>query len=147
MLMSIPLRFLVSCLLAAGLTACGRGNDETPAKAVQVSIEGKPIDWESFDLNDKRLELVDGRKLEDYDLTHEGLAPAEIGIKNEAAAAPVYYWRMDKHVLQLSEEQGGPPFVGYELLALKGDLLYARRTSGDIVRFKLSPFKTTAPAP
>jgi hypothetical protein len=72
---------------------------------------------------------------------------AEIGIKNEAATGPVYYWRMEKHVLQLSEESGGPPFVGYELLTIKGDLVYARRTSGDIVRFKLSPFKTTAPTP
>jgi hypothetical protein len=145
--MSIPMRFPVSVLLAVCLTACGRVNEEKPVSAVQLSVEGKPIDWQSFDLNDKRLELVDGRKLEDYDLMHDGLAPAEIGIKNEAATGPIYYWRIEKHILQLSEESGGPPFVGYELLAMKGDLMYARRMSGEVVRFKLSPFKTTAAAP
>jgi hypothetical protein len=145
--MSIPTRFPVSVLLAVCLTACGRVNEGKPVGAVQLSVEGKPIDWQSFDLNDKRLELVDDRKLEDYDLMHDGLAPADIGIKNEAVTGPVYYWRIEKHILQLSEESGGPPFVGYELLTMKGDLLYARRTSGEVVRFKLSPFKTTAPAP
>jgi hypothetical protein len=109
--------------------------------------DGQRIDWRTFDLNGKTLALVDDRRIEEYDLTRDGLAVASSGIKGVAATGPVYYWRLANHTLLLSEEPGAAAFQAYELLSTKGDIVNARNTSGKIMRFRLSPFKTLVPAP
>jgi hypothetical protein len=101
---------------------------------------GRPTDWKSLDLPEKRLDLQDSGRVETYVFSAQGHVAATFGTKGGALTAPLLFWRIDGADLILSEEPGpdGKLFTTFREPSIKGDIVTMKRADGGTARFQLS---------
>jgi len=102
-----------------------------------TQTDSQPLNWDTFALMGKTLELVDEQKLEEYRFDGNGMTAVTIGWKNGPLAAPLYYWHTENTTLSISEEPGLAPIEKFDLLSVQGDHVNVRRKSGEKVSFKV----------
>jgi hypothetical protein len=100
--------------------------------------EGSPTDWKSVGLLGKTLTLIDERRVETFVFVEGGMTMVTVGIKDGALAGPVFYWRLQGNVLDISKLPDSGVFEELSSPMVNGSVVTATRKSGSKVQFQLT---------
>jgi hypothetical protein len=65
---------------------------------------GKHDNWETSEIVDYKLSIINGNALEEFSFLKDGDVRATIGTTDGPVAAPIYYWEIDKNGIMIIKD-------------------------------------------
>jgi len=109
-----------------------------PLFSCAISEGAKPISWQAAALDGKMLDLISDKYIQEYRFSSDGRVVATLGARDGPITAPIFYWKIENGILLIYSYSPSDFKIELGPPTKEGDILSARRETGDIVRYRLS---------